>query len=162
MRYSLLSACALTLVIVGGCAPPERKPDRPIPGTTLRQKPITDQGIEGAKSRLVTAGDIVIRYAEKHGSFPLAEDSLKLRDVLRPEFGHEPGFEELWVSHNGKALILYNQMIAGKELSKITDPDKTWLLKDPVAIPPIGRAIVYVSGRVDAIVERPVAAGGLQ
>jgi hypothetical protein len=153
MKYLLLLLASIS-VLVAGCG--EAKPEKKTPpGQTLKQDPITDLGIDGAKSRIVAAAEIILKYVEKHGAYPEGADSFKLRDTLRPEFGHVSGFEELWVSHNGKTLIHYNQGVAGKKREEIRDPDRTWLLKDPVAIKPFGYAIAYCSGRVDAVVEQP-------
>ncbi len=157
MRYLALIAIALSCALVA-CQSP--KPEKRVPaGQQVRQDPITDQGVDATKSRLVTAANIVLKYAEKHGTFPVGTDSLKLRDTLRPEFGNEPGFEELWVSHNGKALVLYNQNLPGKSLPQVGNLDSTWLLKDPVGFPAVGHVTTYCSGRVDTVMERPAASG---
>jgi hypothetical protein len=138
-----------------GCGSNEGQINRPIPGTTAKQPPITEQGVEAAKARLVTAGNLLIKYAKAKG-FPNVGDSIQLRDLLRSEYGNEPGFEELWRSHNGKTLLHYNANIAGKAFADVSNPDGTWMLKDPVSFSPDGYPVVYVSGRVAAVTEKPV------
>ncbi|MCL6624937.1 MAG: hypothetical protein K6T17_10020, partial [Fimbriimonadales bacterium] len=107
--------------------------------------------------------DYILAYAKKHGRFPEIRTSgvaNELREILRPEFGNEPGFEEVWVSHTGKNWLFFNPGLSGKKLSEIHDPDGTWLLKDPVRVGPHGNVISYVSGRIDTVIERPALAGG--
>ncbi len=124
--------------------------------------PITDQGLDAVKARVKKATDYLLTYAKKHGRFPELRTSgigSELRDILRPEFGHEPGYEEVWVSHTGKNWLFFNPGLSGKSLSEISDPDGTWLLKDPVRVGPHGNVVSYVSGRIDTVIERPVPAG---
>lgn len=157
MKY-VLAITIFACYLVTGCGKEPEKPRKLMPGMERRQPPITDQGVEAVKSRMVAAGNLVLKYVEKHGVFPEATTSLELRDVLRSDFGSEPGFEQMWISHNGKALLVYNQNLPGKRLQDIANKDGTWLLRDPIGFPE-GYVIVYCSGRVATVIERPIGAG---
>lgn len=160
MKYIIVILLIATCV-GAGCEKKAEKVRRVLPGQDLKQPAITDRGIEAVKSRMVAAGNIILRYVEKHGVFPEATTSLELRDVLRKDFGSEPDFEQMWISHNGKALLNYNQGLPGKRLEDIPNKDSTWMLKDPIGFPDQGYVIVFCSGKVDAVIERPVGAGAL-
>ncbi|HWP32043.1 MAG TPA: hypothetical protein VNK96_10025 [Fimbriimonadales bacterium] len=146
---------------MAGCRKGEEQRD-----TSLRQPPITEKGLEVVCARVQKAASLVLRYADKHGGqLPKAETSLELRDILKKEFGNTEGFDELWVSHNGKALLVYSQNVAGKNLKDFSDATKkrTVLLWDPVQLKPHGIVTAFLSGEVKAVPpKKPQAAGTAQ
>jgi len=129
----------------------------------LLQAPITDQGLEAVRARVRKAANLVLEYAKKHGGqLPKAETSLELRDILKKDFGNVEEFDKLWVSHNGKALLVYSQNVAGKNLDDFSEATKevTVLLWDPVQLKPHGLVTAYLNGEVKVVQpSKPQAAG---
>lgn len=157
MRKILILA-ALVAALVSVACDSQKKPPPEVGVRPQLQEPITDQGIDAAVARVQLAADFLLKYAEKHGKFPEAETAKELKEKLRPEFGHEPGFEECWVSHNGKVWLQYmGHVVGGKAPSEIPNPSNQKLIWDPINIKPHGRATAYVDGTAKAINEAPTA-----
>lgn len=161
MRMAIALIFPLAVLGLWGVSCGEKEPPKPI-STRPEIAPITDQGLDAVKARVQKATQYLLAYVKKHGHFPKITTSgvaEELRNILRPEFGHEPGFEEVWVSHTGKNWLFFNPGLSGKKLSEISNPDGTWMLKDPVRVGAHGNVVSYVSGRIDTVIDRPVPAG---
>ncbi len=165
MKTSLnLYVCVLLASLVALSITSCRKDESPqFPTQKPRNyaEPITEKGLDAVMERVKKAGDLIIKYAEKHGKYPNVYSTVELRDLLKQEFGDEPGFNDLFVSHTGQAYLVYNTGLAGrstKEFSSAT-ADRTKLIWDPAQVKPFGNVTAYMSGRMDTVIEKPMAAG---
>ena len=149
-------ALALVMTVIG-CNEKEVKRSDP----EWWQEPITDQGLEAVKERVSIAAEFILEWAEAHeGVFPSAKSSLELKELMKEDFEGKPGFDECWVSNNGKALMMYNQGMQGKKLSDIRDKSGTLLIMDPWSIQPHGRAAYYLDGNIKMVDLSEAAVGG--
>ncbi len=113
------------------------------------QPATTSWGFDSNLARVAAAADLVLRYASKHEKrFPKAKDGLDLRELLRGEFGGEPGFEESWASHSGKTPLFYNQKLAGKLIASVAMRDFLVMIYDPTPFPGRGHAVAFGNGEV--------------
>lgn len=165
MKTSLkLCVCILLASLIAISVTACRKDESPqFPTQKPRNyaEPITEKGLDAVMERVKKAGDLIIKYAEKHGRYPKVYSTVELRDLLKQEFGDEPGFDDLFVSHTGQAYLIYNSGLAGrstKEFSSAT-ADRTKLIWDPAQIKPFGNVTAYMSGRMDTVIEKPISAG---
>lgn len=141
-----ISVAILTATIVFGCG---KRPETRSTEPPTIQPAITNWGFDADLARVATAADLILRYAEKHEKvFPVAADGLDLRKVLRNEFGGEPGFEETWVSHNGKTPLSYSQKLAGKPIASVSMREYLVMIWDPVPFPGKGHAVAFGNGEV--------------
>lgn len=160
MKHCLL-ACIVIMTMIS-CSNKEEA--RIHPAMKQKQKPITDLGVEAVKERVQTAANFIFAYHKKHGVFPAAESTPELKQVLSKDFKNDPKFDECWVSHNGKAYLVYSVGLGGKSLSSFSSKAKKEMkvIFDPVQVPPYGMVTVFLDGRMEMVVERPQAAAAGQ
>ena len=142
-KFNIALFCFVCLEGCGG------RPDPKPKGPPLLQPAITSWGFDSNLARVASSADLILRYAEKHEKmFPIAKDGLDLQKLLRGEFGGEPGFEETWVSHDGKTPLFYSQKLAGKPISTVSMREFLIMIWDPVVFPGRGHAVAFGNGEV--------------
>lgn len=113
------------------------------------------------EARVKKAGDFVLRYAENHGGeLPKVESVKELRELLRPEFGSDPEFDDTFVGYTGKVFLNYNFAIQGKKLADIPQKKQTALMWDPNHFEKLGKCYVYLDGSTGWHMQLPQIAGG--
>lgn len=112
-------------------------------------EPMENPTKEKLEERIKLAGDLVVKYVSKHGGvFPKCESTKRLLELLKPEFGKEPGFAEAFISQNGRTYFNYEHSIQGKKIMDFPQKKQTTVLWNSLNLGRDGQCFYQLDGSI--------------